>query len=152
MHKKTYRQSWFLSPFPWKIYISLPFQCHLCPIWPLILPQSLTYSLIVLSQLSLVNLPCTDFSRSICWISHVHFPVLRFLSKESIQVKGLITFHDKPMFYAEGSCTQPPSWRIPPTLVTLFSTFSATLHSWRLSTLSTTWEWTRLWRRGTHLT
>jgi hypothetical protein len=44
------------------LYTSLLVRCQLCLIWSHALPLNLTYILILLSQLSLENLPHTDFS------------------------------------------------------------------------------------------
>jgi hypothetical protein len=70
------------SPFRRKMCILLQFRCHRPPIWPPILSLNLTYILMTLLTLSLVNLPCTNLISMVLSLGR--------LSKESVQVQGSV--------------------------------------------------------------
>jgi hypothetical protein len=148
--KKPVPNSWFNSPFHRKMYIRLRVQCHLRPIWPLVLPLNLTYILRFLPPLPWANLPYTHF-----WT--VQIPnLIHFLSLRSF-IQGIHPgprlfedFRNKLIFYGEELLAprQTPKLGDHPLLAVrdyLFNIFAATLHTWRLSPPSATWGLAMPW-------
>jgi hypothetical protein len=146
-----------MPPFHRNILIFLLVRCHLCFIWPPVLPLNLTYILIVLSQLSKLTCPVQTFHIP-STKSHVHFPELTSFIQGIRPIPRLfVTLRNKLIFQCEGFVIPTPNPQAgdhPLSAVhdCLFNTFAATFHIRRPSPPSATRGRALPWWQGTHIT
>jgi hypothetical protein len=97
--RKLYLIHEFHCPFHRKMYICLLVQCHLCSIWPPVLPLKLNLYFKFPPLLPWANLLYTHASDISCTKSHVHFLSLRsFIQGIHPGPRSLLYVHSKLIF------------------------------------------------------
>jgi hypothetical protein len=107
MYKKLYLIHDSHFPFPRKMYIRLLVRCHLCPIWPPVLPLNTIYILIILPPLSWAK--PASYSLLTFHVPELMsmFSSLGHLSKESVQVRRPLWHFVTSLFFTVKSCLAP---------------------------------------------
>jgi len=130
-----------------KVYNPALAGCRHHPMWPLVLPLDLSYTLPVYLLLFSVNLPYGNFKHCPCSNLISNFICLGYSRKIHPSVGPCVTFHNKLVFRGEELLAPCPTSKLEdhPLLALcnwLFNIFAATEHIWRLSPLYATQEHT----------